>query len=563
MKPTYSYTPGDISRNIKAHNDKLQELADHAAKIQSTKQPATKQPATKQPATKQTTTKWTYAKAKKSTTTTPTQPAGMIIYNPDGRAIPDDVKASMKKSFLKGDFGCVLTDGKAWTVDRGKITEEMYELLTKGGQPFIARMYAFPTLNVQPVDMGNNRDMLFMHGNPCRTVGKNTDAVKTLAETLLGIPRRYWRGVVETVIDARVALVDLHRNRVKLANLDMWWEHEGVFYSDDSHLPGGDLYKTFHKPAVQPAAAKAITQGTTMFADKDYKAPEYGGRKIGYGANKHSLMSWGDNHLLAVYGTLRRGNGNHHLINEADTGDSVVVRPGFPKSDYIGTGLTADKYPMDAMGCPFVYDKPGIGNNIVVEVYRINAAGARYAIDGLENHPDWYRRRQVEVDIIEEGQAKRVRAWMYLIPERTMGTSTNIPSESRWISDFMDTKQKVKAHAATTTTTSETNNYDYNDIVLRLGDWDLTADDVLDVVNDRFPDEELYTEAEKAAIIRWFNANKDKMPDDDGVEEEEVILEVGELKLTDHDIQDIVDGDTEGFSEEEIAAVKQWYNELS
>lgn len=82
---------------------------------------------------------------------------------------------------------------------------------------------------------------------------------------------------------------------------------------------------------------------------------------------------------IAVYGTLKKGKGNHPLLDGCE---------------FLGHGTTLDTYPMVAQGCPFVIDEKDNpdGKHIVVEVYRVDAIALR-DIDRLEGHPDWYVRR--------------------------------------------------------------------------------------------------------------------------------------------------------------------------
>lgn len=98
-----------------------------------------------------------------------------------------------------------------------------------------------------------------------------------------------------------------------------------------------------------------------------------------------------EKHMVAVYGTLKRGRGNHRLLENSNV-------------KYIGEYLTKKKYPMIQRGSiPFVghgfeflgLDKE-VGHNIVVEVYEVDSKTLE-RLDALEGHPNWYYRDVVEL----------------------------------------------------------------------------------------------------------------------------------------------------------------------
>ena len=81
---------------------------------------------------------------------------------------------------------------------------------------------------------------------------------------------------------------------------------------------------------------------------------------------------------VAVYGTLKKGHGNHRLLEG---------------SKYLGKGVTVEKYPMTGtgMGFPYVYEEPGEGKRISVELYRVTAE-VMDLLDDLEgvDHGHYY-----------------------------------------------------------------------------------------------------------------------------------------------------------------------------
>ena len=108
-----------------------------------------------------------------------------------------------------------------------------------------------------------------------------------------------------------------------------------------------------------------------------------------------------------VYGTLRRGQPNHHLLDRAPIA-TTRTRPEF---DLVSLGA----FPaMVAGGCTAV----------VGEVYEVDGRTLR-ALDRLEGHPRFYERRAIR---LEDGHA--VLAYL-LSPEQARGRP-RIPSGDWW-----------------------------------------------------------------------------------------------------------------------------------
>ena len=101
--------------------------------------------------------------------------------------------------------------------------------------------------------------------------------------------------------------------------------------------------------------------------------------------------------VVAVYGTLKRGHGNYMRCLQ---GESI----------YMGSAVTAEKYPLIIDGLPFLSPKKGIGHHVEVDVFRVDdETFAR--LDHLESHPRWYVREQVPV-VLDKGR-RIVTAWVY------------------------------------------------------------------------------------------------------------------------------------------------------
>jgi gamma-glutamylcyclotransferase (GGCT)/AIG2-like uncharacterized protein YtfP len=109
--------------------------------------------------------------------------------------------------------------------------------------------------------------------------------------------------------------------------------------------------------------------------------------------------------LVAVYGSLRQGLGNHRVI-------------GMANGELVDTGKTVDNYNMYSLGAfPSVsLQHSSHGVPLVVEVYRTDEAGLTGPLDGLEGYPHFYNRTQVDVVLDNSGEV--VKAWVYHIDEQ-------------------------------------------------------------------------------------------------------------------------------------------------
>jgi gamma-glutamylcyclotransferase (GGCT)/AIG2-like uncharacterized protein YtfP len=106
---------------------------------------------------------------------------------------------------------------------------------------------------------------------------------------------------------------------------------------------------------------------------------------------------------ILTYGTLRKGYGNHHYMEN---------------SKFIGKGKTVNKYQMSASGIPFVHPDIPL-HNVVVEVYEVTEEQLPF-IDRLEgydpnNHEkSWYKRTPIPVKL-DDG--KEITASIYFNDE--------------------------------------------------------------------------------------------------------------------------------------------------
>jgi len=98
---------------------------------------------------------------------------------------------------------------------------------------------------------------------------------------------------------------------------------------------------------------------------------------------------------LFVYGSLRRGCPNHHLLDGAE---------------FIGTGaIEASFYVRDEL--VMAIEGPG---TVYGEAYQLRDPNHLEALDRFERHPSWYARRPTVVTL-EDG--RRLDGWCYFKAE--------------------------------------------------------------------------------------------------------------------------------------------------
>ena len=95
--------------------------------------------------------------------------------------------------------------------------------------------------------------------------------------------------------------------------------------------------------------------------------------------------------LVAVYGTLKRGRGNHHLLTD---------------SQFIGECRTAPEFTMYSLGfCPAITASGDTA--ITIEVYDVDKETFG-RLDSLEGYPHFYNRKVITTEFGD--------AWVYFIP---------------------------------------------------------------------------------------------------------------------------------------------------
>ena len=269
----------------------------------------------------------------------------VIIVNQNGKQLPKEVA---KTSARLNPHGL----GVMW-MDNYKVTyhkSSEYKVLMTN-RPFIAH-FRYATVgaigksNTHPFVCGKNEnEWLMMNGTIYGLGNKEKSDTKVLAEQLGDIPRNKWKETLEKHV-CRFVTINTRNKSYQMYNKELWVQKDGIWYSKSNVL---------------------------------------------------------ESNIVAVYGTLKRGFGNHHYIDD---------------SKYIGKGKTKSKYPLVVKGLPYLIEEEGVGHNVDVEVYRVDDDTLR-RLDALEGHPHWYERKQIEVKLTTDIV---VKPWVYFNRrERSVG----------------------------------------------------------------------------------------------------------------------------------------------
>jgi len=89
--------------------------------------------------------------------------------------------------------------------------------------------------------------------------------------------------------------------------------------------------------------------------------------------------------LLFVYGTLKRGHGNHHLLQY---------------SKFIAEVETEPEFRLYSGGIPYLIHDPKHGYSVSGELYKVDYH-TLMRVDRLEGHPDHYKRTKIEIGNIQ------------------------------------------------------------------------------------------------------------------------------------------------------------------
>ena len=123
--------------------------------------------------------------------------------------------------------------------------------------------------------------------------------------------------------------------------------------------------------------------------------------------------------LVMVYGSLREGLHNHHLLKDSESIAHVTIPTGYRM---VSLG-----------GFPAVLRAtPDRETPIVAEIYKVSPQ-TLLVLDSLEGHPDWYKREKV---VTEHGNA-----WIYVMPPGGYEDNRPVP-EGDWL-DYYTAARKT------------------------------------------------------------------------------------------------------------------------
>ncbi len=213
-------------------------------------------------------------------------------------------------------------------------------------RPFIAH-FRYATVgkvckeNTHPFVCGNNKDELLMMNGTINGYGNNqmTDT-EDLAIKLGSTPRHMWKQSLSK-FEARFVSINTRTRSFQIYNRNLFTYHDGIWYSKTNVL---------------------------------------------------------QTNVVAVYGTLKKGNSNYYSY--------------LTDSKFVGSGVTKDEYPLVVSGLPYLLEKKGSGTNVKVDVFKVDDKTFQ-DLDRLESHPRWYVRKQVPVVV----KGKTITAWVYFNPQ--------------------------------------------------------------------------------------------------------------------------------------------------
>lgn len=228
-----------------------------------------------------------------------------------------------------------------YEVSHHKSTE--YGLLNTT-RPFIAH-FRYATIgkiglsNTHPFQCGNGAEEWLMMNGTIHGLGTINDCdTKVLARMLGKKPRHEWKAYLENY-DSRFLTFNTRTKSYQIYNRKNWVEHDGALYSK------GNVIQT---------------------------------------------------NLVAVYGTLKKGNSNYYRY--------------LTDSQFVGSGVTADRYPLIINGLPYLIEHKGIGYNVDVDVFNVSD-DVMYDLDILEGHPRWYERKQIKIRVGKQD----LLCWVYFM----------------------------------------------------------------------------------------------------------------------------------------------------
>lgn len=316
----------------------------------------------------------------------------LIIHKPTAELVIPDTYLDNAEQINPDGFGIVYTDTNECvrTMDYNYARE-----LILAERPFVAH-YRYATRGVinkqscHPYHVANYM-RLFSNGTVANLGDKQTCDTAVVAENLKRIPSKYWSDLL-SMTETRFAIT--HPDGT-VQRHGIWHEKDGVYYSKNNCFYTRKSYIGYHYG--DPYSSRSASTHADAWAD-DWD--DYGVENTlspnDTDEDDYSVYDWQGVELVAVYGTLKAGKANHRLMQGIDT-------------EYVGAGLTVNKYAMQNHGVPYVF-KHRSRDQIAVEVYRVPEELDRADIDALEGHPTHYKRELIDVELLD---GSTVTAWLY------------------------------------------------------------------------------------------------------------------------------------------------------
>lgn len=104
--------------------------------------------------------------------------------------------------------------------------------------------------------------------------------------------------------------------------------------------------------------------------------------------------------MVFVYGTLKRQEPNHHVIDP----EKHTCPESSGVSKFIGRARTENAFPLvigTRYNIPFLLDREGVGHSIHGEVYEVDEKVLQ-KLDKLEDYPGFYDREVQKMRLLED-----------------------------------------------------------------------------------------------------------------------------------------------------------------
>jgi gamma-glutamylaminecyclotransferase len=263
----------------------------------------------------------------------------LIIHKPKGARIPVDV---LQRAMIKNPDGFGLT-----YVDNGKtfrtLSYKRVLNLVDTDRELVCH-FRFATVgkvnisNCHPFEV-DDKTVIYSNGTVKGYGDQKTSDINYIASKVLPrMRRRDWISFLE-LTETRFAIIDIYPHVKGVTRVGQWHKVDGIYYSKDD----------------------------CFMYDK-----------------------------VAVYGTLKHGFSNCHLLEGAN---------------FKGNAKTKDRYPLLVDGLPYLYDCKDRGHHVELEVYDVTKEILR-DLDALEGHPTFYKRKKIDVKM-QDWSTQSV--WVYFI----------------------------------------------------------------------------------------------------------------------------------------------------